>query len=134
MMRYAKKMRFLLGFLVAPLVPGLIFAINDQFSSSPVGPIWYLSLTALVGYPIATILGIPMYYLLFRNKAAKFSFCILFGFILGTVAYLALFIPGLISAGPDAANAFKSGLGFLLVSGFCGAIAGASFWLIARPE
>lgn len=132
--RCVKKMRFVLGFLVAPLVPGLLFAIHDLFNSSPIGMGWYLKLAALIGYPLAIILGIPLYHIIFRNRIPKLSLCMLFGFILGVVAYLAVFILGLIKGDADVGYAFTSALGFLPVSGVCGGIAGFSFWLIARPD
>jgi hypothetical protein len=129
-----KILRIVLGMLVGPMVPGLLFSIPDLFSRSPVGTTWFLWFAAVAGYPIGVILGIPMYRIYFKSRPVTFWRCVLIGLALGFIAYMSAFLVGLISADPAAGYALRTTIFLLPVSAFCGGLAAASFWLIARPD
>jgi len=131
---YVKVLRIALGMLAAPMVPGLLFSISDLFSRSPVGTTWFLWFAAVAGYPVGAIFGIPMYCIYFRNRPVTFWRCVLIGLALGSMAYMLAFIAGLTTGDPAAGYAVRTTILLLPVSAFCGGLATASFWLIARPD
>jgi hypothetical protein len=58
--------RLVLGFLVAPVFPGLLIALLAVifgFGKSDEG-IWVIKLSGMLGYPIAIVLGLPLYFFL----------------------------------------------------------------------
>lgn len=129
-----RKLRYVVGLLVAPIVPGMLFSIPDFFSPSPIGIEWYLKFSALVGYPTVVILGIPLYFIFFRFQNVKFLPCVFIGVILGVIAYLAIFIFGLVIEIVSTWYVFITTFDLLFVSATCGAIAATCFWLIAESD
>jgi hypothetical protein len=128
-------MRFALGVIVAPLVPGLLFGLPDVlFAKSSVGVGWYLQMAAVAGYPPLIVVGAPLYWFAFRRRPATFWTCILIGLVLGAVAYLRAFVGGSTDGKFVDWDAMSKTLIFLPVSMFCGTLAVASFWLVARPD
>ena len=57
------SVRFWVGFLLAPIVPGLLFLLLSLFSNPGEG-MWALKLSAMVGYPAMLVLGVTAHLLL----------------------------------------------------------------------
>src|SRR5258706_1673273 len=134
-MTVGQKLRFTLGVLVAPLIPGLLFGLPDElFARSSVGVVWALQFAAIAGYPPVIVVGAPLYWFTFRRRPATFWACVLIGLVLGSVAYVRFFI-GISTDGQIIAwDGISRTLIFLPVSIFCGGLSAAGFWLIARPD
>lgn len=104
---------------------------------------WYLKLSAVLGYPVAVLLGLPLYFVYRHYRRTSFIVYIATGLALGCVPWLASIIPSLVVAVvtpgyhfAESGNLYAA-KGILLtfpVSALCGAIASASFWLIVRPD
>jgi hypothetical protein len=54
-------LRTSVGFLVAPISPGLLIGIPAVFFGKASEGLWIIKFSGLLGYPIAIILGIPLY-------------------------------------------------------------------------
>ncbi len=133
------RLRTILGFLVAPVSPGLLIVILAAvfgFGKSGEG-IWIIKLSGMLGYPIAIVLGVPLY-IFFRTRSWNgLLIYIMAGALLGVMIYL-IYIPlgGYSSNGLS--GLFERFSNTALVSiplgMICGAVAALSFWLIARPD
>jgi hypothetical protein len=133
--------RAILGFLIAPLVPGFVFGLADLFEPSKIGMLWYLKLSAAAGYPVAVVLGVPLFVLFQRFRIVGLAPYVFAGLALGAVPFLVAMVPGLVALvmapGGLPVNLPNSGfpavLQFLPISCFCGGIAATVFWMIAGP-
>src|SRR5262245_17689192 len=67
----AGEWRSIIGFIVAPLVPGMLMALPDVLRGDPMAR-WYIEFAATAGYPVMLILGVPMYILSKRWKWTGF--------------------------------------------------------------
>jgi hypothetical protein len=132
-------LRTVLGFLVAPISPGLMIVVLGAvfaFGKSSEG-IWIIKLSAMLGYPIAVVLGVPLYFF-FRSRGWNgLLVYTMAGALLGVLIYL-ITIPlgGYSSNGlPGLSERFSNtALVYIPLGMICGAVAALSFWLIARPD
>jgi len=88
--------------------------------------LFFVELAALMGYPIAFVIGVPIYLLLKRLTLVRLITFLIAGSVLGllsVVGVLTIFFPLQSWAYPS----------FLLGS-VMGSVATVSFWLIARPD
>ena len=138
--------RAAVGFLIAPLVPGMLLGIVSVWT---VGIWWTLGIAAMAGYPVALVLGVPIYLLFQRRGVTDLFAYSLAGLAMGLVVYLAAVLPAAIFGGLDAARLPQGILGGLgrdwvyeigvtlpiaPLSAMCGAIAAMVFWCISRPD
>ena len=56
--------RTLAGFIVAPISPALLLEIGSVFFGKFGEGLWGIGFAALVGYPVAIVLEIPIYFFL----------------------------------------------------------------------
>ena len=131
--------RTIVAFVVAPLSPALIIMILvTAFGAGKVGEAaWLLRFSALLGYPIALGLGIPIFFLLKRADWNSLSLYVALGVIAGLILYLFYFPPLELSPRGEIqfSKALTSGMLLFSVLGMiCGALATTVFWLIARPD
>jgi hypothetical protein len=133
--------RTILGFLVAPIAPGVLAVVLAALVRPGVDPLalaklgqaaWVIELSALLGYPIAIALGVPLY-ILFRWKGWNgLLVYVAAGAFLGLIVYLAsVLADGLSQLAERFSNTAPS---YLPAGVICGAVAGTTFWLIARPD
>ncbi len=126
--------RLVLAFVIAPLVPGLLIAlVGSSFfieRGSRIEPQDFYGLTAVsavIGYPVALILGAPSYVLLRTlslNSAWVYALAgIVFGGVLFAIYPL---FPGFEHVMVD--------IGALPIVMLLSAAATLAFWLIARPD
>lgn len=133
--------RTILGFLVAPISPGVLAVVLTALLRAGLDPlalnrlgqaVWVIELSALLGYPIALALGVPLY-ILFRWKGWNgLLVYVAAGAFLGLIVYLAsVFADGLSQLAERFSNTAPSYLPAGVISG---AVASTTFWLIARPD
>jgi hypothetical protein len=139
-------LRTILGFLVAPITPGLfavILATPFRVGVSGFGlrelseAAWIIELSALLGYPVAVIFGAPLY-IFFRSRGWNGSLVyIVAGGLLELLIYLIyVLLPEYSSNGlwRLATKFSNTALGQIPLVMMCGAVAALFFWLIARPD
>jgi uncharacterized membrane protein len=145
-MANAAWFRTVLGFLVAPLSPGLlavILAAPFRVGAVGFGPrelseaAWIIGLAAVLGYPVAVVFGAPLY-VFFRSRGWNgLVVYIAAGALLGLVIYViyVLFAEytsnGLWGLTTKFSNTAAVQIPLVMI---CGAVAALVFWLIARPD
>jgi len=128
-------LRTLFAFLVAPLAPGLLLALPDFVAGNSEMASWYLEGSALAGYPVALVLGVPAYFLLRWKGWVALRFYFAAGFVMGAGAYFMAFVDGNVLDGSWITEAFAGQvLKLLPVAAFFGMIGTVAFWVIARPD
>jgi len=123
--------RLVVGFVLAPIAPGILFALLSILLGERELAAWYIQLAALIGYPLAIVIGVPAH-LLFRHRGWRGGFAYFgVGLAMGICGYFLPFVPGYLSGGSGASYAIATTLLFLPVSMGCGGLAAVVFWLIA---
>ena len=130
-----EKRRLILGFVVAPLVPGLLVGL---FSLIRYGSLLAFGLSVciafLFGYPVAALLGGPLFLVMQRYRLVKPYYYTVLGGILGLVSGFLAYIEKLqYYSLEDYVHHFLTTQHVLWGAGM-GAIATTSFWLIVRPD
>lgn len=133
-MRRIGRRRVIAGFLIAPLVPGLIASSGALFSDGFNAAALYLVIAILFGYPVTLAVGVPLYFLLAERKWTSLSCYALASPILGLVCYVISFVPPLLDGQTvsELTPTVSPGLAFL--SAIAALIGAILFWLIARPD
>jgi hypothetical protein len=129
-----------IGFLVAPLVPGLLVTIPGMIGGHDTS--FWLKFSALIGYPVAFVGGIPLHFLFTRNNWVQLRFYCGAGIPLGIAALIWPYLQAVIVGGKGATGGtqlfFNSIIAvipvFLPLSIVCAAIASTSFWFMVRPD
>lgn len=124
-----------MGFIIAPISPGIMVVVAvEGLHSANTGTIWFLGLIAVLGYPIAFVLGVPFYLMLRRYGRVRFAECLIGGGALGATDCLIFMLAEL--SYPDRSPQLLEtvGLHFLPMGVLSGIVAGATFWLVAKPE
>jgi hypothetical protein len=130
-------MRVLLGLLIAPLAPGVI-ALLGAVVAFPFETRTF-ALASALGYPVALVVGAPLYVLFRRKGWLKAWQVVLAGGAVGmfipiVIALAVLVVVALLGAGftlPVAAEAAHKYLGLVLVGALSGIACASVFWLIA---
>jgi hypothetical protein len=121
-MRVANKLKVrpqqIVAFLLAPLVPGILFVIPSLFHN-PTEGIWALKLSVMVTYPAMIVLGVPAHLLLVRQGWTRGWIYALIGLAIGMIISAIAFLPT---------------EGFLFLGAIFGALIAFIFWAIARPD
>ena len=130
--------RTILAFLIAPLTPALALTCFMLLAAGPFAGLalgmYALMLNAWVGYPVALVAGLPLYILFRRLGWVGLVRYLGAGLALGAASG-ALGSSGMFDIGPQsAARSLGETLVFVAAGAACGALAAASFWLIARPD
>jgi hypothetical protein len=130
----AKNIRIFLGFLIAPIIFGLMMAIGDFFIKNS-GGLWILQMSALAGYPMAIVFGVPAYCFFEARNYRNFLWYILVGVVYGLILFYIFFYRSEVFLS-DFPNSFFdiSRWSNLLVCMFFSTLSTVTFWLIARPD
>jgi hypothetical protein len=147
-MRLASWFRTVLGFVIAPIAPGMLVVVltmlragSDALSARGFsGSAWIIGLSAVLGYPIAIVLGLPLHVFFRWRGWNALPIYLLSGAFLGLVVYSVYFASVLLN--DDSASGLRAlaqqlshTAPQLIPAGMLsGAVAAASFWLIARPD
>ena len=128
-------LRTLLAFLIAPISFGLVLLVISLFSPSMEIGIWALGFVAMIAYPLAFVVGIPLFVVLRGRRltglatysvvASIFSALLVSYFVIWPVASQgegieAIFLP--------------ARLGQIAIMTFASFFTVFVFWLIARPD
>ncbi|MCK4710205.1 MAG: hypothetical protein KAU21_16430 [Gammaproteobacteria bacterium] len=134
-----KQRSAIIGFILAPLAPSVLFAVGAIILGSlsdvplelPISGyflglfIWFLY-AVVVAYPVTLLIGIPGYLLYKKYGFTSFKSYAAGGIVLGSLAPL-LLMP--IFGAPETLNL---NWWLFLISGFFGFITCASFWLLVK--
>ena len=139
-------LRTILGFVFAPLSPGLlavILAAPLRVGTAVSSPrwfseaVWIIELSAVLGYPITVVFGVPLY-VFFRSRGWNgLLVYIAAGALLGLVVYLIYVLlaeyssNGLWGLATKFSNTALVQIPLVMI---CGAVAALFFWFIARPD
>ena len=139
-------LRTIVGFLVAPIAPGLLAVILAAPFRAGTGVFglrelaeaaWIIKLSAALGYPIAIVLGAPLY-VFFRSRGWNGLLTyVAAGALLGLIIYATyVLLPEYSSNGLSglAEKLSNTARVYLPLGMICGAVAALSFWLIVRPD
>jgi hypothetical protein len=124
--------RTAVGFLVAPLAPGLFVLSLSLPLGKPEEGLWTLEMSAFAGYSAAIVLGLPAYHalrLFGRNGLVAYA---LTGLAIGLVVGAAFLYPLFLHAA--LLGAFAGPIAAFCLAGFFGVLAAAAFWAIRRPD
>jgi len=129
-------LRLILGFLIAPIMPGVVIGGVAELFSGPVTGSGALALTlsAYFGYPVALLGGVPLYLLLRWRGFNGWLAYVGGGALLGGLPFLKGSV--LLREAGLAATPGKiiENVPFLLLSIVCSMFAAWCFWMIARPD
>ena len=127
-------LRLVVGFLVAPLLPGVVFEVVNTIPGGGIDVLdvllfvfWF---SAKLAYPTAILLGAPLYFLFRWHGCNGLLAYLLAGALLGLLALVMFMRPGF-DFFKGHVHAFAI-LGTLAV--ICGTVSTAGFWLIVRPD
>ena len=136
--------RPLTGFLVAPILPGVLLVLIVAMINARtfdyrelVETEWILGLFAVLTYPVSVVVGLPLY-LLFRSRGWNgLLLHVAAGVLLGVIVYVTYYLlPNYTSGGfllmEDAF--LNTVLIYLPLGMIYGAITALLFWLITRPD
>lgn len=129
------SMRLWVGFLLAPLVPGLLFLLLSLFSKPGEG-LWALKFSALVGYPAMLVLGVPAHLVLTKRHWTHGWSYALAGVLIGVIVAAVLFGSVAIqnfSLIPDPNKSLGPSVAIFTLVALLGALVAWVFWVIARP-
>ena len=137
-------LRTALGFVLAPLVPGILavtLVLPFELSATGIGhrqiaeSVWIVGLSGLLGYPIALIFGLPAYLVLkhFRRYDA-YAYCAT-GAGLGLILFVIYAMQVAYSDDPVTSTRLADmALQKIPLIVLCASVAAFSFWLVARPD
>lgn len=130
------SVRLWVGFLLAPLIPGLLFLLFSLFHNPGEG-LWALKFSALVGYPAMLILGIPVHLLLTNRHWTRVWSYALAGMVIGAIV-AAVLVGGVavknFSVIPDVNKSLGPSVAVFTLAALLGALVAWAFWMIARPN
>lgn len=144
-MTYSGWLRTLLGFLIAPISPVLVMGIFGVLRTGAIAfgarelseTAWMVGLAAALGYPVAFIVGAPLYVFLRWRGWNGLPVYVATGALLGLVVYGSyVLLPEYSSNGLRgmATKFSNTALVQIPLVVICGAVATMVFWLIARPD
>ena len=126
-------MRTLIAFLIAPLFPGAILLFFSLINSNADEGIWLFAFSALVGYLLAIVLGVPAYILMKKFGCDRLREYLIGGFVLSIAPIIYfIFVPKLSSY--ERVEIHMPNIGLALLFVVASVSAACIFWLIARPD
>ena len=128
-----RRVRILLGFMIAPLVPALIAYLCNLVSGHQGEGRWVAALFLAFGYLVTAIFGIPTYLVFLGRRSAGLLTYLAAGAVIGAVAVILVFMPDL-WANWNSNREHALGLlrnGIPILGGVSGAIGAGVFWLVA---
>lgn len=129
-------MRTILAFFIAPASFGLLLFGLSLFTSSVAEGLFVLKFAAMIAYPMAIVLGIPLYFLMSKMGANGFLSYALTSFIFAAllVAYFIVRPAYLENEGDLSSLFFEARILQMGLLAFASFLTVSVFWLIARPD
>ena len=128
----ARMIRMLLGFAVAPLASAILLAIFPLVQGHYWEIPWGLTFAATVGYPVALLVGVPIFFILRWRRWVSLWHYMAVGVLFGAALFLFLYaIPQFDHWDVIPAASF---IIWFCLPVFCATLATTSFWLIVRPN
>lgn len=131
--------RTVLAFLIAPISPGLLIYLLWVFSGSnfPSQGTFFLKFSSIFAYPVAIIVGIPLYLLFAWRGWSNLIAYIICGVLLGSITF-SIFI-SMTNFSAHGVSGMAGRLNDLIIESLFGglifgSLPGLVFWLIARPD
>lgn len=124
--------RALLGFLIAPAIPGLLVLMVAVLRGGFGEGVWALTLILPISFLASAIVGLPLHLLLTHFKRLNMLDYIIAG-VLASLAPIAVVIilPWIFSETSQRLASLKIVMVIMVVAS---GIVSTSFWLIARPD
>jgi len=132
-----KAKRTLLAFLIAPLVPGLIFLVLSLFSGELGTGIWALIVASAVGYGAAIMIGLPVLFVMHRLRFYRLVAYLVMGQLVSLVVgfYLIVYPLATIRDEPFSLHRLvAANYGQIAIIAFLGLFTTLAYWLVARPD
>lgn len=133
--------RIVLGFLLAPLAPGMLVDFIATVEVWPYGWARFgIATAAVLGHPVALLFGVPAYLFFQRRGWVAFSTYVGAGAVLGVVPFAFFFVPPAVDCASGAASDSHACLVLAtmapagIYSTVAGAVAASAFWFIVRPD
>jgi hypothetical protein len=129
-------MRIILAFLIAPASFGLLLFGLSLFTSTVAESLPVLLFVAMIGYPIATVLGIPVYFIMSKIGANGFLSYTLISLIFTAliVGYFIIRSIYLENDGNLSTLLSEPRVLQMVIIAFASFFTVSVFWLIARPD
>jgi hypothetical protein len=123
----------LLGFLVAPAMPGFLLMLISLWRGAVVEGIWLLSIVLPISYLFSFVIGLPVHLLLTWSRLTSVFSYVLAGGLASLVPSVIFFAWPWIDRVPllEIISAAQTSVTTLAVSG---CIVAATFWVIVRPD
>jgi hypothetical protein len=130
-------LKTIVGFLLAPISPGVLVAIAvAPFRFPTLGhweldeAIFLIKLSAMLGYPVAFVIGLPLYGLFRWRGWTSFWLYLAVGALLGAATYFVLFPHGTLQID---STKMSVGTPWLVTGVVCGMIATSCFGWLQGP-
>jgi hypothetical protein len=128
-----RRFRIALAFLVAPVAPALLFTLIVALADGPLAGLalgfYAILLNAMVGYPVALAVGLPLYFIFSRRRWTRLGVYLGAGLALGAAIGAVVAVRERLGEPSSLAGAI-----FVVIGGGLGGLVVAlCFWLVARP-
>jgi len=128
-------LRTLLAFLIAPISFGLVLLVISLFFPSMEIGIWALGFVAMIAYPLALVVGIPLFVVLRGRRLTGVATYSVVALIFSTLFVSYFVIWPVVSQGERIEAIFlPARLGQIAIMIFASFFTVLVFWLIARPD
>ena len=127
--------RFIMAFMIAPVSFGLLLWLISMFTGKPAEGFFMLMFVAYIGYPVALIVGLPLFALFrymrwngltaYAISSVAFSALLIFLFITEPMRQQGQSLEDLLH---------PTRLSQMSIIAFACVVTVLSFWLIARPD
>jgi len=124
------------GFLIAPLVPGVLLSSYALIRQEWDGALGIIGVSAFLAYPFAVIVGAPLYLLFEQRRWRAWLHYAAGGAFVGTLLYVAapIVVVLIMSLNGQRGGSLTLDLFLLPIMIVCAVIATIMFWLIVRPD
>jgi hypothetical protein len=128
-------LRNVVAFTVAPVSFGIGLFVLSLITSSPLLGSWAFGMTALVGYPVAILIGLPTFILLNSRGLGGLGIYSVVAAVLSAVMISCFVVGPIMSEGTGLAQlGLPARLGQMTIITFACFLTVLVFWLIARPD
>lgn len=126
-------MRLIIAFITAPIFPGTVLLFFSLITSNANEGLWIFTFSALVGYVVTIVLGVPAYALMKKHGLNRLREYFIGGLLLSIAPIIYfIFVPKF--SAYEGAKIHMPHVGLVLLFVMASVSATCVFWLIARPD